>query len=129
MACDVTNPLCGPHGASHVFGPQKGASVADIDKLDTGLMTFSSFVSPNKQFDPLFTPGYGAAGGTPLGLSLAFDVQLKPGIDMVLEAIDARSIIKSADLVITGEGQMDNQTIQGKAPWGLQSMPKKKMSL
>ncbi|EGQ7901759.1 glycerate kinase [Vibrio alginolyticus] len=126
VACDVTNPLCGPHGASHVFGPQKGASVADIDKLDTGLMTFSSFVSPNKQFDPLFTPGYGAAGGTPLGLSLAFDVQLKPGIDMVLEAIDARSIIKSADLVITGEGQMDNQTIQGKAPWGVAKYAKEK---
>jgi glycerate kinase len=69
--------------------------------------------------DTLETSGYGAAGGTPMGLSLLFAMQLKPGIEMVLDTLNADEVLKGASLVITGEGQMDNQTLQGKTPYGI----------
>jgi len=119
VACDVTNPLCGITGASHIFGPQKGATSSDIVKLDGALLNFSQVAVlagyPNQQD----SSGFGAAGGTPMGLSLAFDIQIKAGIDMVLDTLNADQILEGADLVITGEGQMDNQTLQGKTPYGI----------
>lgn len=125
LACDVTNPLCGESGASKVFGPQKGASELDVIQLDKALDHFSSFASKAIQIDPLQTPGYGAAGGIALGLSMLFNISIKPGIEMVLDILDANHVIKNADLIITGEGQMDNQTLQGKTPWGIAQRAKK----
>lgn len=119
IACDVTNPLCGLTGASHVFGPQKGASPSMVETLDQALSHFATIASKHTSIDPKQTAGYGAAGGAPLGLSLAFDIKIKPGIEMILDTLNADSVLANADLLITGEGQMDNQTLQGKTPWGV----------
>lgn len=119
IACDVTNPLCGLTGASHVFGPQKGASPSMVETLDQALSHFATIASEHTSIDPKQTAGYGAAGGAPLGLSLAFDIKIKPGIEMILDTLNADSVLANADLLITGEGQMDNQTLQGKTPWGV----------
>lgn len=119
IACDVTNPLTGPSGASHIFGSQKGATAQDAIRLDAALTHFADIAQrlTGKNYQAI--PGYGAAGGAPLGLSLLFDTEIKPGIEMVMEALDADSVLSGADLVITGEGQMDNQTLQGKTPFGI----------
>ncbi len=119
VACDVANPLCGVNGASHIFGAQKGASNQDIETLDQALMNFAKVSQPYLDVDPCDTSGFGAAGGAPLGLSLIFNIELKSGIEMVLDALDANAVLNGANLVITGEGQMDNQTLQGKTPWGV----------
>ncbi|RKF14551.1 glycerate kinase [Alginatibacterium sediminis] len=124
IACDVKNPLCGPHGASAIFGPQKGATPAQIIELDSALRRFAQVVEQISGHDHCDTPGYGAAGGAPLGLSLVFDVQLLPGIDLILSALNAEDIFSEAQLVITGEGQMDNQTLQGKTPYGVAKLCK-----
>ncbi|WP_434763662.1 glycerate kinase [Vibrio fortis] len=123
VACDVANPLCGENGASHIFGPQKGASPEQVTALDSALHHFATVAMQQHptiaKSDTLETSGYGAAGGTPMGLSLLFAVQLKPGIEMVLDTLNADEVLKGASLVITGEGQMDNQTLQGKTPYGI----------
>ncbi|CDU11856.1 glycerate kinase [Vibrio coralliirubri] len=123
VACDVDNPLCGDNGASHIFGPQKGAAPEQVLMLDKALANFARIAEMqgcvggeepvNKR------TGYGAAGGAPMGLGLLFNMQIKPGIEMVLDVLQADEILKGADLVITGEGQMDNQTLQGKTPYGI----------
>ncbi|WP_439146415.1 glycerate kinase [Vibrio sp.] len=123
VACDVDNPLCGYNGASHIFGPQKGATPEQVLLLDKTLANFAQ-VSESQSFvggdESVYKrTGYGAAGGTPMGLSLLFNMQIKPGIEMVLDVLQADEILKGADLVITGEGQMDNQTLQGKTPYGI----------
>ncbi|MDN3616313.1 glycerate kinase [Vibrio gallaecicus] len=122
VACDVDNPLCGDNGASHIFGPQKGANLDQVLKLDCALAHFSKVVEAQDCLgdEPIKKrAGYGAAGGAPLGLSLLFNMQIKPGIEMVLDVLQADEVLKGADLVITGEGQMDNQTLQGKTPYGI----------
>lgn len=123
VACDVANPLCGENGASHIFGPQKGASSEQVQALDSALHHFATVAMhqhPNiAKSDTLEISGYGAAGGTPMGLSLLFAMQLKPGIEMVLDTLNADEVLKGASLVVTGEGQMDNQTLQGKTPFGI----------
>ncbi|EGR1892112.1 glycerate kinase [Vibrio vulnificus] len=119
VACDVSNPLCGKAGASHVYGPQKGASDEMIVSLDKALENFANVSSSYQSADPISQPGFGAAGGTPLGLSLLFNMEMKSGIEMVLDTLNADELIKDADLIITGEGQMDNQTLQGKTPFGI----------
>lgn len=123
VACDVSNPLCGENGASHIFGPQKGASSDQVQALDSALHHFATVAiqqHPNvTRSDTLEISGYGAAGGTPMGLSLLFAMQLKPGIEMVLDTLNADEVLKGASLVVTGEGQMDNQTLQGKTPFGI----------
>ena len=119
VACDVANPLLGKQGASHVFGPQKGASPELVETLESALSCFSSACSKSTGVDHSDTAGFGAAGGTPLGLSLVFDIQIKQGIEMVLDTLNADKVLENADLVITGEGQMDNQTLQGKTPFGI----------
>ncbi|MCG9629636.1 glycerate kinase [Vibrio sp. Isolate30] len=123
VACDVANPLCGENGASHIFGPQKGASPEQVTTLDSALHHFATVAMQQHptiaKSDTLETSGYGAAGGTPMGLSLLFAMQLKPGIEMVLDTLNADEVLKGASLVITGEGQMDNQTLQGKTPYGI----------
>lgn len=123
VACDVDNPLCGENGASHIFGPQKGATPEQVVMLDKALAHLA-LVSESQgcvegEQSIYERTGYGAAGGTPMGLSLLFSMQIKPGIEMVLDVLQADEILKGADLVITGEGQMDNQTLQGKTPYGI----------
>ncbi|MDH5897634.1 glycerate kinase [Vibrio splendidus] len=123
VACDVDNPLCGDNGASHIFGPQKGATPEQVLLLDKALANFAQIAESQGCVggdDPVHKrTGYGAAGGTPMGLGLLFNMQIKPGIEMVLDALQADEVLKGADLVITGEGQMDNQTLQGKTPYGI----------
>ncbi|PMO74203.1 glycerate kinase [Vibrio splendidus] len=123
VACDVDNPLCGDNGASHIFGPQKGASPKQVLMLDKALANFAQIAESQGCVggdDPVQNrTGYGAAGGTPMGLGLLFNMQIKPGIEMVLDVLQADDVLKGADLVITGEGQMDNQTLQGKTPYGI----------
>ena len=123
MACDVDNPLCGDNGASHVFGPQKGATSEQVLMLDKALANFAQIAESQGCVggdDPVHKrTGYGAAGGTPMGLGLLFNMQIKPGIEMVLDVLQADEVLKGADLVITGEGQMDDQTLQGKTPYGI----------
>ncbi|MEZ8135948.1 glycerate kinase [Vibrio splendidus] len=123
VACDVDNPLCGDNGASHIFGPQKGATPEQVLMLDKALANFAQIAESQGCVggdDPVQErAGYGAAGGTPMGLGLLFNMQIKPGIEMVLDVLQADEVLKGADLVITGEGQMDNQTLQGKTPYGI----------
>ncbi|MEZ8608033.1 glycerate kinase [Vibrio sp. 10N.222.55.A3] len=119
VACDVNNPLCGESGASTVFGPQKGASKAQVEQLDTAIGHFADIAQAHTGTNHRDTAGFGAAGGTPLGLSLAFNIQIKAGIEVVLDALDADKVLEGASLVVTGEGQMDNQTLQGKTPFGI----------
>ncbi|MBO7914349.1 glycerate kinase [Vibrio sp. G41H] len=123
VACDVDNPLCGDNGASHVFGPQKGATPEQVLMLDKALANFAQIAESQGCVggdDPVHKRvGYGAAGGTPMGLGLLLNMQIKPGIEMVLDVLQADDVLKGADLVITGEGQMDNQTLQGKTPYGI----------
>ncbi|RKF13755.1 glycerate kinase [Alginatibacterium sediminis] len=119
IACDVANPLCGEEGAAFVFGPQKGATPEQVSALDMGLENFANLAHQVLGCHHGSTKGFGAAGGAALGLALAFTVELKSGIDMVLDSLDADALLQDADLVITGEGQMDNQTLQGKTPYGI----------
>lgn len=119
IACDVSNPLCGENGASAIFGKQKGATPQDIIELDKALANFAKIAQQDCQ-----QSGFGAAGGMPLGLSLAFNIQIKSGIDMVLDILNINQALENCDLVITGEGQMDNQTLQGKVPFGIAKMAK-----
>ncbi|WP_210473945.1 glycerate kinase [Vibrio crassostreae] len=119
VACDVNNPLCGESGASAVFGPQKGASQTHVQQLDAAIGHFADIAQAHTGTNHRDREGFGAAGGTPLGLSLAFNIQIKAGIEMVLDALDADKVLEGASLVVTGEGQMDNQTLQGKTPFGI----------
>ncbi|WP_394125956.1 glycerate kinase [Vibrio hepatarius] len=119
VACDVNNPLCGQSGASAVFGPQKGASQIQVQQLDAAIGYFADIAQAQTGVNHRDSAGFGAAGGAPLGLSLAFNIQIKAGIEMVLDALDADKVLKGASLVVTGEGQMDNQTLQGKTPFGI----------
>lgn len=115
IACDVDNPLVGERGASAVFGPQKGATASDILLLDSALAHYASVLG----FPP-DTPGVGAAGGTAYGLLALFpQATLRPGIAIVLEAIRFEKHLAGADLVLTGEGRLDSQTLGGKVVAGI----------
>jgi glycerate kinase len=119
VACDVDNPLCGENGASYIFGPQKGADKNMVVQLDKAINNFAQLAIPFIGINHANSQGFGAAGGVPMGLSLLFDIQIKAGIEMVLDAVGADDLLNNTDLVITGEGQMDNQTLQGKTPYGI----------
>lgn len=119
VACDVANPLIGENGASHVFGPQKGASPDLVKTLDRAIAHFAAVSAKQTTINQTLSPGFGAAGGTPMGLSLIFNIHIKQGIEMVLDALNADTVLDGANLVVTGEGQMDNQTLQGKTPFGI----------
>lgn len=115
-ACDVDNPFCGPDGAAFVFAPQKGAGPEEVILLDKGLESFSSVIRKSTGVDVKDIPGAGAAGGLGGALLAFMGARLTPGAEMVLEAIGFDSLAEGADLVITGEGRMDFQTLKGKAP-------------
>lgn len=119
VACDVDNPLCGPRGASAVYGPQKGATPAMVDELDQALRHYSDIARSITGKDVADYPGAGAAGGLGAGLLFYTSAQLRSGVQIVLEATDFEEKVKQADLVITGEGRTDFQTAHGKAPVGV----------
>ncbi len=119
IACDVDNPLTGEYGASAVFGPQKGADAQMVQQLDACLGRFAEVVLTCQGKDIDATPGAGAAGGLG-GAFLAFaNARLKSGIDIVLDAVEIERHLAGADLVITGEGRIDSQTVRGKTPVGV----------
>ena len=124
VACDVDNPLCGNHGASHVFGPQKGATPEDIQLLDDALKHYGDCIKQQFNIDVLNQAGAGAAGGMGAALMAFTNATLKPGIDLVLEAVQLNHYMDKAELVITGEGRIDNQTIYGKTPMGVAKIAK-----
>ena len=119
VACDVASPFCGPDGAAYVFAPQKGADSQMVESLDRGMSHLAEVVLRVTGRDIADVPGAGAAGGLG-GAFLAFmDARLERGVDMVLDALGFDSIIEGADLVITGEGRIDAQTMTGKTPYGV----------
>ena len=124
VACDVDNPLCGENGASMVFGPQKGATEEDIAVLDQALTRYGDILSANAGRDIASEPGAGAAGGMGAAFIGLIDAVLKPGVDIVIEIVDLANSLVDANLVITGEGRIDNQTIHGKTPTGVAKVAK-----
>jgi glycerate kinase len=125
LLSDVTNPLTGEKGASTIFGPQKGAATEDIKKLDQALNHFSKKVEESFGGKWSTKEGAGAAGGLGFGLLAFCDAEIKSGIEEVLKLIQLEEKVKKADLVITGEGRMDGQSTQGKAPIGVAKLAKK----
>ena len=119
IACDVTNPLCGPKGASAVYGPQKGATGAMVENLDRNLAHFASIVERDLGFTIIDLPGSGAAGGLGGGLVAFAGGKLSPGIDLVMSAVDLEVRLKNADLCLTGEGSIDGQSAFGKTAVGV----------
>ena len=117
VACDVTNPLTGPSGASAVYGPQKGATPEMVAELDAALKHFAEIIRRDLGVDVESLPGAGAAGGLGAGLVAFTGARLRPGAEMVMEALKLDDRIRGADLVITGEGRLDSQTARfGKGP-------------
>jgi glycerate kinase len=116
---DVDNPLCGPAGASAVFGPQKGASPEDVVVLDRALAHLAAVAARDLAVDRSREPGAGAAGGLGFGLLAFLGARLRPGIEVVMDALDLRARISGADLVITGEGSFDEQSLRGKVADGV----------
>ena len=125
VACDVDNPLYGPKGAAYIFSPQKGANENMVKILDEGLKNFAKIVNNNlkKRIDNI--KGAGAAGGAGAGLVAFFNAELKSGADIIIDLIKLEERIKDADLVITGEGSMDNQTFYGKSSFAVAKLAKK----
>ena len=124
VACDVDNPLCGTRGASAVFGPQKGATPEMVQQLDAGLAKYASCARLATGRDVAEKAGAGAAGGLGAGLMFFTPAQLKPGVEIVLDAVGFSDIVRDADFVITGEGRTDFQTAFGKAPVGVAEVAK-----
>ena len=118
-ATDVDNPLVGPHGAAAVYGPQKGASPEDVLLLDRALRHFAAVVHRDLGIDLTDVPGAGAAGGLGAGLIAFLGAKLRPGVELVMEAVGLRDRIERSDLVVTGEGRFDEQSFRGKVPHGV----------
>ncbi len=125
IACDVTNPLCGENGCSAIFGPQKGAKKEDIKVMDDSLYHFAEVTKQKYKNTDMNFPGAGAAGGLGFAFMAFLNGKLQSGINLILEKIEIEKYIKEADLVITGEGKIDSQTIMGKAPTGIAKLAKK----
>ena len=119
VACDVSNPLTGPKGASAVYGPQKGATMEMVEQLDAALAHFAEVVKRDIGADINDVPGSGAAGGLGGGMIAFLSGRLRAGADIALETVDLERHLAGADLVITGEGQLDFQTVYSKAPIGV----------
>ncbi|MDX1708299.1 MAG: glycerate kinase, partial [Desulfobacterales bacterium] len=117
--CDVDNPLCGPKGAAAVYGPQKGASPEQVKALDQGLRNLADLIKKQLGLNVIDMPGAGAAGGLGAGLHAFLGAKLCKGIDLIFELVGLEEKLVGADLVLTGEGQIDFQTVFGKAPGGV----------
>lgn len=125
IACDVENPLCGENGCSAIYGPQKGATAEIIADMDSWLASYAAIArTASPKADPLY-PGVGAAGGLGFAFLTFTNAALKSGISLILEEIALENDIKDADIVITGEGRLDAQTVMGKAPIGVAKLAKK----
>ncbi|ELY3802937.1 glycerate kinase [Cronobacter sakazakii] len=123
-ACDVDNPLCGEKGASAVFGPQKGATPAMVTELDAALRRFGEQLEAATGKAIISAPGAGAAGGMGAALLGMLNAELRPGIEIVIESLGLAQAVRDADLVITGEGRLDSQSIHGKTPVGVARVAK-----
>lgn len=125
VACDVTNPLCGPQGCSAIYGPQKGATKEMIQDMDQWLLRFANLAKESFPKADANAPGTGAAGGLGFAFLTFTDAVLESGIKIVLRETELEDYVKKADIVITGEGRMDGQTAMGKAPVGVAKLAKK----
>ncbi|EQK41306.1 glycerate kinase family protein [[Clostridium] bifermentans ATCC 638] len=125
IACDVNNPLYGENGAAYIYGPQKGATKEIVKELDKGLKNFAEVVKKDLGKDIAHIEGAGAAGGLGFGFLGFLNSKLESGIKIILDEIKLEEVVKDADLVITGEGRLDNQTAMGKAPIGVAKLAKK----
>ena len=119
VACDVDNPLCGPTGASHVFGPQKGAMPGQVRELDRALSHYADVCARHLSHDVRDKPGAGAAGGLGYAALAFLDAAFRPGVDLVAEVGGLEQALEGAALAFTGEGRMDTQTLYGKTPAGV----------
>ncbi len=118
-ACDVTNPLYGKNGTAHVYAPQKGADLKTVLQLDSNLIHYGQILEKMLGIKVQTLLGAGAAGGLGAGLAAFTSATLKPGIEIILNSVDFNSLISDADLVITGEGKLDAQSLYGKVPIGV----------
>ena len=125
IASDVNNPLCGPKGASHIFGPQKGADEKAVKFLDDALFHFAEISAAAGNKDCAKEPGAGAAGGLGFAFLAYLGAHIRPGVDVVIEITNLEKAIREADYIITGEGKIDRQTSMGKAPCGVAKIAKK----
>ena len=125
IACDVDNPLVGPRGASVVFGPQKGATPAMVAQLDAALAHYAEVIRRDLDEDIAQTPGAGAGGGIAAAMMVFLKGQLKPGVEIVLDAVGLDAAVRDADLVVTGEGRIDGQTVHGKTPMGVANVARR----
>lgn len=119
VACDVTNSFCGPQGAAYVFAPQKGADLQMVERLDKGMWHFAEIIKQYNKVDVTNLSGAGAAGGLGGAFSALLGAQLCQGVELVLDALHFEELLKGCDLVVTGEGRIDRQTLMGKAPMGI----------
>lgn len=124
-AVDVRNPLLGKNGATRIFGPQKGVTPDQIDKFERALARLADVVAEQFGFDRREEPGAGAAGGLGFGLISFCGAKIRPGFDVVAESVGLESKMKDVDLVITGEGSLDRQTLEGKTPAGVARLARK----
>ena len=125
VACDVDNPLTGANGAAHVYGPQKGATPEMIETLDANLARFASIVKRDMGKSVADIPGSGAAGGLGAGLIAFLNAELKSGVEIMIDAVQLEKQLEGASLVVTGEGEINFQTVFGKTPVGVAKIAKK----
>lgn len=125
VACDVTNPLTGKEGATAIFGPQKGATAEMITRLDAALAHYAALIKRDLDLDVLDLAGGGAAGGMGAALFAFCGAELRQGIEIVTDALHLDRYVAEADLVITGEGRIDSQTVHGKVPVGVAKVAKR----
>jgi len=123
--CDIDNPLCGPTGAAHVFGPQKGADPAMVKTLDAGLAHMASIIKDKLGKDIIDLPGAGAAGGMGAGMVAYLNSQLRMGIEVVLDTVGFDAMLAGADMVFSGEGKFDTTSLRGKVVIGVARRSKK----
>ena len=123
--CDIDNPLCGKKGASYIFGPQKGANSEMVFELDKNLKHLSNIILKSLKKDVCNMPGAGAAGGMGAGIVAFLNGNLKSGIDTVLDFIEFEKLSKNADIIFTGEGKIDSQSLRGKVVIGIAQRAKK----
>jgi len=123
--CDIDNPMCGPTGAAHVFGPQKGANPEMVLFLDEGMKHLSEIIKKDLKKDLSEIPGTGAAGAMGAGMIAFFDSKLQMGIETVLDTVNFSSVISDADMIFTGEGKIDTQSLRGKVVIGVAKRAKK----
>jgi len=125
LACDVANPLTGPHGATYVFGPQKGVGEDELSRLDQAIGHLAELLKAATGRPVAMAPGAGAAGGMAAALMACLGAQARPGVEVMAQATGLEELIAGARLVLTGEGSIDAQTAGGKTPWGVAELARR----